>query len=61
MINLKYSKDVSKDYTQLSEGRKQYITKRSSKMGFGNVSAYLLNKYIIVEGIENPGADEEQK
>ena len=44
MINLKYSKDVVKDYDQLSEGRKKYIIKRADKKGV-TVSEYLLEKY----------------
>ena len=44
MINLKYSKDVVKDYDQLSDGRKKYINKRADKKGV-TVSEYLLEKY----------------
>ena len=33
MINLKYSKDVKKDYEQLSDGRKKYINNRANKKG----------------------------
>ena len=52
MINLKYSKDVVKDYEQLSDGRKEYINKRAEKNGVG-VSKYLTKKYGIGEGILN--------
>ena len=52
MINLKYSKDVVKDYDQLTRGRKNYIIKRADKKGFRIaiskfvcVSDYLLEKY----------------
>ena len=44
MINLKYSKDVVKDYDKLSDGRKEYIIKRAEKKGVV-VSDYLLEKY----------------
>jgi hypothetical protein len=44
MINLKYSKDVVKDYDQLTDGRKNYIIKRAEKKGVC-VSDYLLEKY----------------
>ena len=40
MINLKYSKDVKKDYEQLSDGRKKYINNRANKKGI-SVSEYL--------------------
>ena len=43
MINLKYSKDVKKDYEQLSDGRKKYINKRANKKGI-SVSEYLTKK-----------------
>ena len=43
MINLKYSKDVKKDYEQLSDGRKEYIMKRADKKGI-SVFEYLLEK-----------------
>jgi len=43
-MNLKYSKDVVKDYKKLSDGRKGYITKRAEKKGV-TVSEYLLEKY----------------
>jgi len=52
MINLKYSKDVVKDYDQLTDGRKNYIIKRADKKGFRIalskfvcISDYLLEKY----------------
>ena len=32
-MNLKYSKDVVKDYDNLSDGRKGYIMKRAEKKG----------------------------
>ena len=41
---LKYSKDVVKDYDNLSDGRKKYIIRRSKKKGV-TVSEYLLEKY----------------
>jgi hypothetical protein len=44
MINLKYSKDVLKDYEQLSDGRKKYITKRADKKGV-SILKYLNEKY----------------
>jgi|LULM01.1.fsa_nt_gb hypothetical protein len=44
MINLKYSQNVGKDYTKLSDGRKRYITKRAEKKGV-TISKYLLDKY----------------
>ena len=40
MINLKYSKDVKKDYEQLSDGRKKYINNRANKKSI-SVSEYL--------------------
>tara|TARA_B100001971_G_scaffold127925_1_gene117903 strand:- start:272 stop:520 length:249 start_codon:yes stop_codon:yes gene_type:complete len=43
MINLKYSKDVKKDYEQLSDGRKKYINNRANKKGI-SVSEYLTKK-----------------
>jgi hypothetical protein len=43
-MNLKYSKDVVKDYDNLSDGRKGYIVKRAKKKGI-TVSEYLLEKY----------------
>ena len=43
-INLKYSKDVLKDYEQLSDGRKKYITKRADKKGV-SIPKYLNEKY----------------
>ena len=43
MINLKYSKDVKKDYEQLSDGRKKYINNRANKRGI-SVSEYLTKK-----------------
>ena len=43
-MNLKYSKDVVKDYDKLSDGRKRYIIKRAEKKGV-TVSKYLLEKY----------------
>ena len=43
-MNLKYSKDVVKDYKNLSEGRKGYIMKRAKKKGIP-VTQYLLEKY----------------
>ncbi len=43
-MNLKYSKDVVKDYDNLSDGRKGYIVKRAKKKGMA-VSHYLLEKY----------------
>ena len=43
-MNLKYSKDVVKDYDKLSDGRKGYITKRADKKGV-TVPEYLLEKY----------------
>ena len=44
MINLKYSKDVEKDYEQLSDGCKKYINKRADKKGI-SVSEHLIQKY----------------
>ena len=44
MINLKYSKDVKKDYEQLSDGRNKYINKRAIKEDI-SVSEYLIKKY----------------
>ena len=46
MINLKYSKDVVKDYDQITDGRKNYIIKRADKKGVC-VSDYLLEKYKL--------------
>ncbi len=43
-MNLKYSKDVVKDYDKLSDGRKGYIKKRAKNKGV-TVSEYLLDKY----------------
>ena len=43
MINLKYSKDVKKDYEQLSDGRKKYINNRANKKSI-TVSEYLTKK-----------------
>tara|TARA_Y100000748_G_C15414604_1_gene456859 strand:- start:267 stop:401 length:135 start_codon:yes stop_codon:yes gene_type:complete len=43
-MNLKYSKDVVKDYENLSDGRKGYIMKRAEKKGI-TISEYLLKKY----------------
>ena len=43
MINLKHSKDVKKDYEQLSYGRRQYVNKRADKQGI-SVSEYLTKK-----------------
>ena len=43
MINLKYSKDVKKDYEQLSDGRKKYVNNRANKKGI-SVSEYLTKK-----------------
>ena len=43
-MNLKYSKDVVKDYEKLSDGRKGYIKKCAKKKGV-TVSEYLLDKY----------------
>ena len=43
MINLKYSKDVKKDYEELSDGRKKYINNRANKKGI-SVSEYLTKK-----------------
>jgi len=40
MINLKHSKDVKKDYEQLSYGRRQYVNKRADKQGI-SVFEYL--------------------
>ena len=49
-VNLKYSKDVVKDFSKLSNGRKSYITKRADKKNL-NVSDYLKSKYgVINEG-----------
>ena len=49
-VNLKYSKDVIKDFSKLSNGRKSYITKRADKKNL-NVSDYLKSKYgVINEG-----------
>ena len=45
-MNLNYSKDLSKDYETLSEGRKAYITKRANKKDM-DVDAYLKDKYIM--------------
>ena len=45
MINLKYSKDVVKDYYKLTYGRKNYIEKRANKKGI-SVVLYLKEKYI---------------
>ena len=46
-VNLKYSKDVIKDFSKLSNGRKCYITKRADKKNL-NVSDYLKSKYGVV-------------
>ena len=46
-VNLKYSKDVVKDFSKLSNGRKSYITKRANKKNL-NVSDYLKSKYGVV-------------
>ena len=46
-VNLKYSKDVVKDFNKLSNGRKSYITKRPEKKNL-NVSDYLKSKYGVV-------------
>ena len=46
-INLKYSKDVVKDFSKLSNGKKSYITKRADKKNL-NVSDYLKSKYGVV-------------
>ena len=46
-VNLKYSKDVIKDFSKLSNGRKSYITKRADKKNL-NVSDYLKSKYGVV-------------
>ena len=46
-VNLKYSKDVVKDFSKLSNGRKSYITKRAEKKNL-NVSDYLKSKYGVV-------------
>ena len=46
-VNLKYSKDVVKDFSKLSNGRKSYITKRADKKNL-NVSDYLKSKYGVV-------------
>ena len=46
-VNLKYSKDVIKDFSKLSNGRKSYITKRAEKKNL-NVSDYLKSKYGVV-------------
>ena len=43
MIHLKYSKDVKKDYEQLTDGRKEYVNKRADKQGI-SVSEYLTKK-----------------
>ena len=43
-MNLKYSKDVVKDYDKLSDGRKGYITKRADKKDV-SIEAYLMEKY----------------
>ena len=43
-MNLKYSKDVVKDYDKLSDGRKGYIMRRDDKKCV-TVSEYLLEKY----------------
>ena len=43
-MNLKYSKDVVKDYDKFSDGRKGYIMRRAEKKGV-TVSEYLLEKY----------------
>ena len=49
-VNLKYSKDVIKDFNKLSNGRKSYITKRADKKSL-NVSDYLKSKYgVLNEG-----------
>ena len=48
-VNLKYSKDVIKDFSKLSNGRKSYITKRADKKNL-NVSDYLKSKYGVVNG-----------
>jgi len=45
-MNLKYSKDVEKDYEKLSNGRKSYITKRADKKGV-SVPKYLKEKYVV--------------
>ena len=44
-MNLKYSKDVVKDYDKLSDGRKKYIIKRAEKKGV-TVSEYLNERYV---------------
>ena len=46
-VNLKYSKDVVKDFSKLSNGRKSYITKRADKKNL-NVFDYLKSKYGVV-------------
>ena len=46
-VNLKYSKDVVKDFSKLSNGRKSYITKRADKKNL-NVSDYLKSKYGVI-------------
>ena len=46
-VNLKYSKDVVKDFSKLSNGRKSYITKTADKKNL-NVSDYLKSKYGVV-------------
>ena len=43
MIHLKYSKDVKKDYEQLTYGRKEYVNKRADKKGL-SVFEYLTKK-----------------
>jgi|TARA_B110000208_G_C11314872_1_gene263921 hypothetical protein len=43
-MNLKYSKDVVKDYDKLSDGRQEYIIKCAEKKGV-TVTEYLLEKY----------------
>jgi hypothetical protein len=43
-MNLKYSKDVVKDYDKLSDARKCYIIKRAENKGV-TVSEYLFEKY----------------
>ena len=60
MINLKYSKDVKKDYEQLSDGRKEYIIKRADKKGL-SVSEYLTKKVEERRKVEREAEKREQE
>ena len=60
MINLKYSKDVKKDYEQLSDGRKKYINNRANKKGI-SVSEYLTKKIEVRCKAEREAEKREQE